>query len=62
MTPYAYVLGKRIDLSKKLLVDTNLTVKQIADKLCFTDEYYFSNLFKRKVGVSPAAYRRAERA
>ena len=62
VTPYAYVLGKRIDLSKKLLVDTNLTVKQIADKLCFTDEYYFSNLFKRKVGVSPAAYRRAERA
>lgn len=62
VTPYAYVLGKRIDLSKKLLVDTNLTVKQIADKLCFTDEYYFSNLFKRKVGVSPAAYRRSERA
>lgn len=58
ITPYAYVLGKKIDLAKKLLDNTNLTVKQISDKLCFSDEYYFSNLFKNKVGVSPAAYRR----
>lgn len=61
VTPYAYVLGKKIDLAKKLLDNTNLTVKQIADKLCFADEYYFSNLFKNKVGVSPAGYRKRER-
>ena len=58
VTPYAYVLGKRIDLAKKLLDNTNLSVKQIAEKLCFADEYYFSNLFKSKVGASPAAYRK----
>ena len=57
-TPYAYVLDKKMGLAKKLLTDTNLTVKQIADKLCFADEYYFSNLFKKKTGVTPSAYRK----
>ena len=57
-TPYAYVLEKKMGLAKKLLTDTNLTVKQIADKLCFADEYYFSNLFKKKTGVTPSAYRK----
>ena len=58
VTPYAYVLGKKIDLAKKLLDNTNLSVNQIAEKLCFADEYYFSNLFKNKVGVSPVSYRK----
>ncbi len=60
-TPYAYVLEKKISLAKKLLADTNLTVKEIAEKLCFADEYYFSNLFKSKVGKTPSAYRKAGR-
>lgn len=58
ITPYAYVLNKKIDLAKKLLESTNLTIKQVADKLCFTDEYYFSNIFKKKTGVSPLSYRK----
>lgn len=58
-TPYSYVLEKRVGLAKKLLTDTNLTIKQISDKLCFADEYYFSNFFKKKAGVTPSAYRKS---
>lgn len=58
ITPYTYVLNKKIDFAKKLFVDTTLSVKEIATKLCFTDEYYFSNIFKEKVGVSPSQYRK----
>ena len=58
ITPYTYVLGKKIDLAKKLLCDTNLSIKEISDKLAFADEYYFSNLFKQKCGSTPSAYRR----
>lgn len=57
VTPYTYVLAKRTDLAKKLLRDTNLSIKEIADKLCFADEYYFSNVFKKKTGLTPSAYR-----
>ena len=57
ITPYAYVLNKKIDFAKKLLTDTSLSVKEVATKLHFSDEYYFSNIFKKKVGVSPLRYR-----
>lgn len=58
MPPYAYVLSKKIELAKKLLRDTNLSVKEISSKLCFADEYYFSNVFKKKTGTPPSAYRK----
>lgn len=57
MTPYSYVIKRRIELAKKLLDGTAMTVRDIAERLCFADEYYFSNLFKKKVGISPLAYR-----
>ena len=59
ITPYTYVLYKKIDFAKKLLIDTNLSIKEIATKICFSDEYYFSNIFKEKVGCSPSQYRRS---
>ena len=59
ITPYAYVLGKKIDLAQKMLTGTNLSIKQIATKLCFVDEYYFSNTFKQKTGYTPTQYRRS---
>ena len=57
ITPYAYVLGKKIDLAQRMLTGTNLSVKQIATKLCFVDQYYFSNTFKQKTGYTPTQYR-----
>ena len=60
-TPYAYVLEKKLDFAQKLLIDTNLSVKEIALKLCFSDEYYFSNLFKEKTGHTPSGYRKKSR-
>jgi AraC-like DNA-binding protein len=59
ITPYTYVLDKKIGFAKKLLMDTNLSVKEIATKLCFSDEYYFSNIFKKKTGLTPSQYRRS---
>ena len=58
ITPYNYVLSKKLELGKNLLNSTNLSVREIADKLSFADEYYFSNLFKSKVGITPSAYRK----
>ena len=59
ITPYTYVLNKKIGFAKKLLIDTNLSVKEIATKLCFSDEYYFSNIFKEKSGCTPSQYRKS---
>jgi len=55
-TPYNYLVDLKINTAKLLLANTNQSVKEIAYSLKFADEYYFSNLFKKKVGVSPTVY------
>lgn len=62
VTPYAYVLSKKISFAKTMLANTNLSVKEVAYNLNFTDEYYFSNVFKNKVGTSPTNYRKTHRS
>lgn len=56
-----YHSEKKISLACHMLKNTNLTVRQIAVELSFADEYYFSNLFKKKKGVSPKKYRQTSR-
>lgn len=56
--PYRYVLNRKIDLACQLLSETGMSVRDIASYLSFEDEFYFSGLFHRKVGVSPTQYRK----
>ena len=60
ITPYAYVLNKKIEYAKQLLINTNLPIKQIADDLKFADEYYFSNIFKEKTQITPGKFRKTK--
>lgn len=57
VTPYNYLLTKKIEAAKILLINTNMSVKSIAYKLNFADEHYFSNYFKSKVGIPPSTFR-----
>lgn len=57
-SPYQYVLTRKINLAKSLLTRTGYSVADIARKLAFADEFYFSNIFKKKTGHSPSAYRK----
>ena len=57
VTPHAYFMARKLELAASLLRDTRLPVRAIAHELSFADEYYFSNVFRRKTGLSPRAYR-----
>ncbi len=57
MTPYNYLLERKIETAKVMLSGGFAPVKKIAFDLGFGDVYYFSNLFKKKAGVSPLRYR-----
>ena len=61
MPPYRYLLDRRVALAKNMLEGTGLSVAEISRRLSFCDEYYFSNLFKEKVGVAPAVFRARSR-
>lgn len=59
VTPYEYLVSLKIATAKILLKDTQMTIKEIAEKLCFSDEHYFSNVFLRRTGSRPREYRRS---
>lgn len=48
-----------INEAKRLLLYTDLTVSEIAGKLDFKDNSHFSKYFKRNVGNTPIAFRKA---
>lgn len=52
------ILRCRIDRAKQLLSDTELALPQVADASGFTSASYFSVVFTREAGVTPAAFRR----
>lgn len=57
-TPYQYLLSKRLEYAKTLLLTSKLPVKTIAYMFTFSDENYFNYYFKKKVGLSPTEYRK----
>ncbi len=58
ITPYQYLLKGKLHLARSLLVDTRLSIREISSQLAFTDESYFSKVFKSETGYAPAEYRR----
>lgn len=58
-SPHQYRLNFRLYRAAQLLKSSDLQVSQIAEKLGFNSIYYFSELFKKKNGISPLDYRTA---
>ena len=59
-SPINYFIGMKMKEACKLLRSTTYTVKIIAAELGYRDPYYFSNTFKKVVGVSPLEYRNSD--
>jgi AraC-like DNA-binding protein len=57
MTLYQYYIQIKINKAKELLEQADLSIKEIAAKLGFDDQYYFSRLFKNKTGIAPSKWR-----
>lgn len=53
-----YAIAVRIRLAKNLLVSGELSVQEVAAECGFSDPYYFTRLFTRRVGMNPSSFRR----
>jgi AraC-like DNA-binding protein len=58
--PMHYLANWRIQLGSRLLRESNRTVATVALDVGYDSEAAFSRAFKRMVGVSPAAWRKAQ--
>lgn len=56
-SPIQYLILIRIQKACQLLHFTDLSVKEISTKVGFEDQYYFSRMFKKIMGLSPIKYR-----
>ncbi|MDX1758278.1 MAG: helix-turn-helix domain-containing protein, partial [Arenibacter algicola] len=57
MRPNKYIQSKRIERAQLLLLSTNNSLKQIAEKVGLENLSYFNRIFKSHTGVSPGIFR-----
>ena len=57
-TPIDYLNNFRIERAKTLLTSTNMQISAISQEVGFQDEFYFSRMFKKRVGIAPSKYRK----
>ena len=60
-SPVDYLINIRIQQAKAALTESNSNLSEIAEGCGFSNANYFSLMFKRKVGLSPANYRKYQR-
>ena len=56
-TPHQYIIMCRIERAKRLLVETTLPIIDISRQVGFTDQSYFTAVFRKHVSTTPKAYR-----
>lgn len=56
-----YINTRRIECARSLLETTDRMIYLIAEESGFTNQYYFSAIFKRHVGTTPSRYRNSAR-
>jgi LacI family transcriptional regulator len=61
-SPKQELLRVQIDEAKRLLLSTQLSIKAVSLRAGFVSSRYFSNIFRRRVGLAPGQFRLARRS
>lgn len=56
-----FIMRRKLEESKSLLAFSDKSISEISEYLCFSSQPYFQNVFKKKYGVTPYEYRKANR-
>lgn len=59
-TPHEYLLAYRLRQSKQLLLTTDLTMEQIAEKCGFNSASHFARAFRSSNNLRPSEFRRMQ--
>ncbi|MFN3210089.1 MAG: helix-turn-helix transcriptional regulator [Roseovarius sp.] len=58
MSPHQWQLTRRVEMARDLLIESDLSVADIADRLGFSDQAHLTRAFRQLVGRTPASWRR----
>lgn len=58
-TPNNYLLNIRLSVAKSLLTTTTMPISEIASNSGFNSQCYFSDCFKRQLGITPKEFRKS---
>lgn len=61
VTPIDYLILKRIEVTKNLLISTNHSMEEISSIVGFNSQSYFNQVFRKKVGLTPSQFRKNHR-
>jgi transcriptional regulator GlxA family with amidase domain len=61
MAPYRWQLDARIRRAQALLIDTRVTLDEVAEVTGFADAVHFGRTFRQLTGTTPAAWRNDSR-
>lgn len=56
MTPSCYILGKKIEYAKELIVNTDMSLKEISCQCGFSSSRHLSACFMRVMGYAPSKH------
>jgi AraC family transcriptional regulator len=60
-TPIEYLTSLRVQKAQTLLLETEMTLEQIAERCGYESGFYLSRVFSKKMKQSPSQYRRTHR-
>ena len=58
VTPGIFLLNHRISVAQSLLVNSNMPLTEIAISCGFNSQSYFSDCFKKNIGITPKDFRK----
>lgn len=59
-SPIHYLLSRRIQAGKELLINTDHSILQIAESTGFSSQSYFSQAFRKETGMTPQQFRKQQ--
>lgn len=58
-SPHAFVMARRIETSRQMLIESTQSLSQIAYVCGFSSQSHFTTKFREHVGATPGAYRKS---
>ena len=60
-SPHVYITDKRIGRAKELLLDSSLSLVDVAAKVGFQTQSHFTDVFRKYTGITPRSFRLSKR-